>query len=126
MTEQKAGFKFAFEPIGDRLIGFFQQFGDVFQMLPEIGPHRHDEILVAVPLDHEPVAGLALGQRRVFEHDFVTQATDEHTAIIGVVDPKVQFEILLQQLGLDHLDLEQPHLGFLIAADHPGGAAGEQ
>ncbi|MNW07637.1 hypothetical protein D3C71_2042930 [compost metagenome] len=63
-----------------------------------------------MPADAAPDTGFVLHQEQVVEPYRVGQVADEQAAVIGVVDAQVQHELLLQQPGLDGLDLHQVHL----------------
>ncbi|MOA20393.1 hypothetical protein D3C78_1408340 [compost metagenome] len=68
---------------------------------------------------------LTFGQQQVAQVDAVGQAANGQVAVAGVVDAKVQHELLLQQSGPHHLDLDQMHLWFRGFFTLPGRAAAE-
>ncbi|MNE43093.1 hypothetical protein D3C80_1372530 [compost metagenome] len=78
---------------------------------------------MALGRHREPVIGLTLGQVQVVQVNGVLQATNGQARIVGVVDAKMQFELLFQQPGFDHFDLDQTNLGVFEVAGQPGRAA---
>lgn len=124
-TEQPAGFDRALEAVANWLIGLFQGSYDALQVAPEVGPYGNLELMATVRRYAEAGAGLAIGQFHVIQGYAILKVAHRQARVIRVVDAKAQKEALLQQLGLDHLDLDQAHDWLLQIPAEPGGAPRE-
>ena len=98
------------------MVWFIQSFYDLTQVSPEVGAHRYREIMVATGGYAERYAGVTFSQFDLIQVDEVIKSTDWQAEIVGVVDAKMQHEMLLQQFGFDHIDINQAYFrGFEIA-----------
>src|SRR5690606_15116846 len=122
-AEQQAGSDLAAKAVADWAVRVFQSLGQILQVTPEVGAQHHLELDSAVGRYRDPFSGTTCTQRRAVEVTMIRQAAHWQPEVIGVVNAKAKQEALLQQPGLEYLDLYQANLRILKVAADPAGAS---
>ena len=71
----------------------------------------------------EPLVGIAFSELDAVELDVIVQPAYRQADAIGIVDSKAQAKLLLEQPGLDHVNVDELDVRILEATCHPGGTS---